>query len=383
MSKNNSNLDDLLDIPVVAELLHVSPRTVNRLINNGKGELPAVKIGGRWKIRAEDIEKYLLKKNANSASNLQKLESITNNRRSASPPKKGGENQNTETMSHEQATEQARRKMQLELDLKKQSLELQEKRIELEQKRIDYALQTAQKILTTLYPNMKLDGQQKDILLQALMQNLLQLGDSAELKLTFPSPRNSYIQQSEDILAIYEKIISLNPHNVLGYLGKGTVLSSLRRYEEALTAYEQAIRLDPGYADAYISKADALHSLRRYEETLAVYEQAICLNPDNIHAYKGKADALHSLQHYKEALAAYEQAIRLDPDNIHTYKSKADALHSLQHYKEALAAYEQVIHLDSNYAYAYKSKGDTLNNMGHHAEALVAYEQARQLGYRG
>ena len=73
------------------------------MISSGKGELPAVKIGGRWKIRAEDIEKYLLKKNANSASNLQKLEIITNNRRSGSPQKKGGENQNTETISNEQA----------------------------------------------------------------------------------------------------------------------------------------------------------------------------------------------------------------------------------------------------------------------------------------
>src|SRR5207247_550807 len=45
----------------------------------------------------------LLKKNANSASNLQKLEIITNNRRSGSPQKKGGENQNTETISNEQA----------------------------------------------------------------------------------------------------------------------------------------------------------------------------------------------------------------------------------------------------------------------------------------
>ena len=310
MSENKSNLDNLLDIPVVAELLHVSPRTVNRLINNGNGDLPAVKIGARWKIRAEDVEKYLLKKNANSASNLQKLEIITNNRRSGSPQKKGGENQNTETISNEQATE-------------------------------------------------------------------------AELKLTFPFPRNSYIQQSEDILAIYEKIISLNPHNVLGYLGKGTVLSSLRRYEEALIAYEQAIRLDPGYADAYISKADALHSLRRYEEALAAYEQAICLNPDNIHAYKGKADALPSLQHYKEALAAYEQVIHLDSNYAYAYKSKGDTLNSMECHQEALAAYEQAIHLDSNYAYAYKSKGDTLNNMGRHQEALVAYEQARQLGYRG
>ena len=81
MSENKAKLDDLLDIPVVAELLNVSPRTVNRLINSRKGELPAVKIGGRWKIRAEDIEKYLLKKSANADAYISKADALHSLRR--------------------------------------------------------------------------------------------------------------------------------------------------------------------------------------------------------------------------------------------------------------------------------------------------------------
>src|SRR6266581_1209990 len=81
MSENKAKLDDLLDIPVVAELLNVSPRTVNRLINSRKGELPAVRIGGRWKIRAEDIEKYLLKKSANADAYVSKADALHSLRR--------------------------------------------------------------------------------------------------------------------------------------------------------------------------------------------------------------------------------------------------------------------------------------------------------------
>jgi excisionase family DNA binding protein len=417
MADLNSGREELLDIAAVAKLLHVSSRTVYRMIAKGNGELRAIKVGRRWRIRADEVENYLLQRNVNSADGLQQLEQITKKRVAEKRPETTDEQHNAETSPNEQKSERERRQTQFDLDIKKQTLELQEKHLEIEQKRIDYALQTANKMITMLYPSMHLDGQQKDLLLQALMQNLLRLGNSAELQLTFPATRNSYLQQSEDILTIYEKIISLNPDNVPGYLGKGIILSSLRRYEEALAAYEQAIRLDPDNSDTYTSKADVLHSLRRYEEALAAYEQAIRLDPDNIHAHKGKADALHSLRRYEEALTAYEQVLRLDSNNIYIYKSKADALHSLQRYEEALAtykqvlgldsnyayaykskgdtlnslqryeealcAYEQAIRLDSNYAYAYKSKGDTLNSMGRHNEALAVYEQARQLGYRG
>src|SRR5438132_12427481 len=77
MNEPNSELEDLLDIPTVAELLHVSPRTVNRLIGGGNGDLHAIKIGNRWKIRAEDIKQYLLKKNAASVSNLLIIENLS------------------------------------------------------------------------------------------------------------------------------------------------------------------------------------------------------------------------------------------------------------------------------------------------------------------
>ena len=48
-------MEKLLSIKEVAELLSVHPRTVNRMIN--RGELPAVKVGNRWRIKPEDVER--------------------------------------------------------------------------------------------------------------------------------------------------------------------------------------------------------------------------------------------------------------------------------------------------------------------------------------
>jgi excisionase family DNA binding protein len=77
MDDLHSGREELLDIPAVAKLLHVSPRTIYRMIAKGDGELRAIKIGRRWKFRADEVESYLLQRNAHSADDLQKLEQIT------------------------------------------------------------------------------------------------------------------------------------------------------------------------------------------------------------------------------------------------------------------------------------------------------------------
>src|SRR6266516_2122385 len=239
MSENKSKLDNLLDISVVAELLHVSSRTVNRLINSGKGDLPAVKIGGRWKIRAEDVEKYLLKKNANSASNLQKLEIITNNRRSGSPQKKGGENQNTETISNEQA---------IRLDPGYADAYISKADALHSLRRYEEALAAYEQAICFNPDNIHAYKGKADAL--------------------------HSLQHYKEALAAYEQAIRLDPDNIHTYKGKADALHSLQHYKEALAAYEQVIHLDSNYAYAYKSKGDTLNNMERHQEALVAYEQA-------------------------------------------------------------------------------------------------------------
>ena len=48
---------DILTVLQVAEYLQVSDKTVRRLIANG--QLTASKVGGSWRVKETDIEKYL------------------------------------------------------------------------------------------------------------------------------------------------------------------------------------------------------------------------------------------------------------------------------------------------------------------------------------
>lgn len=49
--------DEILTIPMVAEWLHLSERTVYR--RAAAGELPAFKVGGTWRFRRSDIESWI------------------------------------------------------------------------------------------------------------------------------------------------------------------------------------------------------------------------------------------------------------------------------------------------------------------------------------
>jgi excisionase family DNA binding protein len=48
---------DVLNVDQVADLIHMHRETVYTLIE--RGEIPAVKVGRRWRIRRQDVEALL------------------------------------------------------------------------------------------------------------------------------------------------------------------------------------------------------------------------------------------------------------------------------------------------------------------------------------
>jgi excisionase family DNA binding protein len=47
----------LLTLSEAAELLHVSTRTLHRMIRNG--DLPALKVGGQWRVRETQLQQWV------------------------------------------------------------------------------------------------------------------------------------------------------------------------------------------------------------------------------------------------------------------------------------------------------------------------------------
>ena len=55
----------------------------------------------------------------------------------------------------------------------------------------------------------------------------------------------------------YNKHISLNPKDAVGYVGRGNAKAGLRQYHAAIKDYDKAIELDPKNAVAYANRGNA------------------------------------------------------------------------------------------------------------------------------
>jgi len=155
---------ELLDVQTVAARLNVNPRTVLRMV--GREELPAIRVARRLRFRPDDLETYLQTHLSNSASS---------------------EYVQSEHFLHEQQhfgltgiqSQGGRFKKEfVQLELEKQRLELEQKKLELQKqqldlhtRRIDHALETADRLVNMLPPEV--DTATKVTLLQTLLPGLL------------------------------------------------------------------------------------------------------------------------------------------------------------------------------------------------------------------
>ena len=73
----------------------------------------------------------------------------------------------------------------------------------------------------------------------------------------------------------YQKVIQLDPQDVLGYFSLGTACLDAKRLEEARSAFEKAVRVDPNHSPSYFSLGLALESLKQVPEAIKVYENGI------------------------------------------------------------------------------------------------------------
>ncbi len=92
------------------------------------------------------------------------------------------------------------------------------------------------------------------------------------------SPEEKAHDQAKDIetrINRYQKVIALDPKDVLGYFSLGSTYLDAKRLEEARATFEQAIAVDPNHSPSYFSLGLALESLGRKKDAVQIYEKGI------------------------------------------------------------------------------------------------------------
>ena len=180
--------DEMLDVQSVADLLHVNPRTVLRMVE--REELPAIRVARRFRFRRSDLEHYLSAhlSVAPSSQNGKTVKHITPDAMEP-PDETDHEELDVVTSSRDDAggaplKEQTRsfgaqsaklRKQAAQLELEQKLLEIEKQRVELRKEdlsRIDQALVIADRLVNMLQPEA--DAKTKAALLQTVLPTILQ-----------------------------------------------------------------------------------------------------------------------------------------------------------------------------------------------------------------
>ena len=188
--------DEMLDVQSVADLLHVNPRTVLRMVE--REELPAIRVARRFRFRRSDLDHYLRThlSTAPSSQNGKMVKHIT--------PDVVGPSKETDREEFDVPTgprddaggsllkEQARsfgaqsaklRKQAAQLEIEQKLLEIEKQRLALRKEdhsRIDQALAIADRLVNMLQPEA--DAKTKATLLQTVLPTILQPEQSRSLE---------------------------------------------------------------------------------------------------------------------------------------------------------------------------------------------------------
>jgi excisionase family DNA binding protein len=188
--------DEMLDAQSVADLLHVNPRTVLRMVE--REELPAIRIARRFRFRRSDLDHYL-RTHLSTAPSSQNGNTVKHIVPDVVAPAEEPDQEEFDgaTGLRDDAggsllKEQARsfgaqsaklRKQVAQLELEQKLLEIEKQRLALRKEdlsRIDQALAIADRLVNMLQPEA--DAKTKATLLQTLLPTILQPEQSRSLE---------------------------------------------------------------------------------------------------------------------------------------------------------------------------------------------------------
>ena len=115
-----------------------------------------------------------------------------------------------------------------------------------------------------------------------------------------------------EAIAIYQKILAVNPLHFDALKLLGTVYAQTNKFELALSLFDIALKIKPNNIGLLNNRGNILKELQRTDEALESYNKAIEIRPDYAEAWSNCGVVLNELKRFDEALASYKKAIALE-----------------------------------------------------------------------
>ena len=177
---------------------------------------------------------------------------------------------------------------------------------------------------------------------------------------------HEYYSQGEykQAIAEYQKVIEIDPNNLLGLFLLGACYKLQGELDDAITKYQQTLRIDPNYAVAHIGLGSIYYKQGKYEQAIAKCLHVISLPPDPMFGILPIANAHLSLGYiYRKqgklnnAIAELRQAMKTevnpDVEPAWTNQCQGGIYLTQGQLDDAISEYQQVVKVNPKGVYAH------------------------------
>jgi tetratricopeptide (TPR) repeat protein len=188
--------------------------------------------------------------------------------------------------------------------------------------------------------------------------------------------RHQQAGQRAEAIALYDRLLSLNPNVAEAHNNRGAALAGLEKLADAEAAYRRAIALKPDYAEAFNNLGNALCEIGRLNEAEGALRSAIRLNPHWARCRTNLGLVFKCQRKLADAEVAHREAIALDPNLAEAHNNLGETLCRLDRLQEAEKCLRRAISLNGRYAEALVNLAAALKAQGELSEAEATCRQA-------
>ena len=153
--------------------------------------------------------------------------------------------------------------------------------------------------------------------------------------------------------------------NVDSWIGKGYMLTAMRRYEEAESCFNCALRGGANNKTVLTGKAFALKFQRKYAEALECFDASLALGRNDQYTLIGRGEVLIELGRNDEALADFEETARFAPQLEVAWRHIGFLWLMSKNYEAALQSFNRVIEINPQFRLGQLLRISLLIMLGH------------------
>lgn len=204
--------------------------------------------------------------------------------------------------------------------------------------------------------------------------------------------------------ADYNKMISLDEGDVMGYMGIGRNANAQKQWDDAIKQFDHVIKLASNYSSGYSFRAESFIGQKKYDKAVDDVVTALSIDGDNkaFHLMQTLADSAlvqtvaklkaqkvkepnenywnyclgvvyERVDKYNNAITCYKEALSKESSDVVAYRL-AHCYNDLGDYEKALLYCEQAISLDSTDTDYIFYKANIEDNAGRTKEAIATMD---------